>query len=170
MASRSSSLGAPSCAASNRPPPARLNRSPTSASLKEAQMVATFSSTGRDTFVGSPHSRIDGPAKVTGLAKYAGEFSAPDLAHGTVVSSAIAKGRIQAIDIADAEAVPGVIKVFTHENRPRTAWLNYNYQDAVAPPARPSGRSTTTGSTTAASPSPWWWRRISRRRASPRRW
>ncbi|WP_336489342.1 xanthine dehydrogenase family protein molybdopterin-binding subunit [Methylobacterium nigriterrae] len=100
-------------------------------------MVATFSSTGRDTFVGSPRSRVDGPAKVTGLAKYAGEFAAPDLAHGTVVSSDIAKGRIRAIDTADAEAVPGVIKVFTHENRPRTAWLNYNYQDAVAPPGSP---------------------------------
>ncbi|GJE45706.1 xanthine dehydrogenase family protein molybdopterin-binding subunit [Methylobacterium soli] len=100
-------------------------------------MVATFSSTGKDTFVGSPRSRVDGPAKVTGLAKYAGEFAAPDLAHGYVVSSAIAKGRIKAIDTAAAEAVPGVVKVFTHENRPRTAWLNYNYQDAVAPPGAP---------------------------------
>jgi len=54
-----------------------------------------------------------------------------------VVSSAIAKGRIRAIDTAEAEAVPGVVKVFTHENRPRTAWLNYNYQDAVAPPGAP---------------------------------
>ena len=65
-------------------------------------MTQTFSSTGRDTFVGSPRSRIDGPAKVTGLAKYAGEFAAPDLAYGVVVSSAIAKGRITAIDSAAA--------------------------------------------------------------------
>ena len=100
-------------------------------------MTATFSSTGRDTFVGSPLSRVDGPAKVTGLAKYAGEFTAPDLAHGYVVSSAVAKGRITAIDTAAAEAVPGVVAVFTHENRPRTAWLDYNYQDAVAPPGSP---------------------------------
>ena len=54
----------------------------------------TFSSTGRDTFVGSPRSRIDGPAKVTGLAQYAGEFAAPDLAYGVAVSSAVATGRI----------------------------------------------------------------------------
>ncbi|GJE58353.1 xanthine dehydrogenase family protein molybdopterin-binding subunit [Methylobacterium trifolii] len=100
-------------------------------------MTQTFSSTGRDTFVGRPHSRVDGPAKATGLAKYAGEFNAPDLSHGYVVSSAIAKGRIVAIDTAAAEAVPGVIRVFTHENRPRTAWLDYNYQDAVAPPGSP---------------------------------
>ena len=100
-------------------------------------MTQTFSSTGRDTFVGSPRSRIDGPAKVTGLAKYAGEFAAPDLAYGYVVSSAIAKGRIVAIDSAKAEAVPGVLKVLTHENRPRTAWRDKNFQDQVAPPGSP---------------------------------
>jgi len=100
-------------------------------------MTQTFSSTGRDTFVGSPRSRIDGPAKVTGLAKYAGEFAAPDLAYGYVVSSAIAKGRIVAIDSGQAEAVPGVLKVITHENRPRTAWRDKNFQDQVAPPGSP---------------------------------
>ncbi|RVU12592.1 xanthine dehydrogenase family protein molybdopterin-binding subunit [Methylobacterium oryzihabitans] len=87
--------------------------------------------------VGSARSRVDGPAKVTGAAKYAGEFTAPDLAHGYVVSSAITKGRITAIDAEAALAVPGVIKVFTHENRPRTAWLDYNYRDQVAPPGSP---------------------------------
>ncbi len=97
----------------------------------------TFSSTGRDTFVGSPRSRIDGPAKVTGLAKYAGEFAAPDLAYGFVVSSSIAKGRITGIDSAEAEAVPGVLTVLTHENRPRTAWRDKNFQDQVAPPGSP---------------------------------
>ncbi|MGT2486390.1 xanthine dehydrogenase family protein molybdopterin-binding subunit [Methylobacterium oryzae CBMB20] len=100
-------------------------------------MTQTFSSTGRDTFVGSPRSRIDGPAKVTGLAKYAGEFAAPDLAYGVVVSSSIAKGRITAIDAAEAEAVPSVLKVLTHENRPRTAWRDKNFQDQVAPPGSP---------------------------------
>ena len=100
-------------------------------------MVTTISTTGTDTFVGTPRSRVDGPAKVTGLAKYAGEFAAADLAHGYVVSGGIAKGKITAIDTAEAEAVPGVIKVFTHENRPRTAWLDYNYRDAVAPPGSP---------------------------------
>ncbi|MCJ2019254.1 xanthine dehydrogenase family protein molybdopterin-binding subunit [Methylobacterium sp. E-065] len=97
----------------------------------------TFSSTGRDTFVGTPRSRIDGPAKVTGLAKYAGEFAAPGLAYGYVVSSAIAKGRIMSIDATKAEAVPGVLKVLTHENRPRTAWRDKNFQDQVAPPGSP---------------------------------
>lgn len=87
--------------------------------------------------VGTAQSRLDGPAKVTGTAKYAAEFKAADLAYGVVVSSAITRGRISAIDAAAALAVPGVIQVFTHENRPRTAWLDYNYRDQVAPPGSP---------------------------------
>jgi xanthine dehydrogenase YagR molybdenum-binding subunit len=87
--------------------------------------------------VGSPRSRVDGPAKVTGAAPYAAEFDAPDLVFGYVMSSAVAKGRIARIDTAAAEAVPGVLKVYTHENRPRTAWLDYNYKDQVAPPGDP---------------------------------
>jgi xanthine dehydrogenase YagR molybdenum-binding subunit len=78
-----------------------------------------------------------GPAKVTGLAKYAGEFAAPDLAYGVVVSSAIAKGSVRGIDASAAEAVPGVIKVITHENRPATSDNPEDYQDAVAPPGAP---------------------------------
>ena len=62
-------------------------------------------------YLGKPTSRIDGHAKVTGLAKYAAEYNVPGLAHGFVVSSAIAKGRIKRIDTADALSVDGVLDV-----------------------------------------------------------
>ena len=87
--------------------------------------------------IGLPRSRIDGPAKVTGAATYAGEFTAPTLLHGAVVSSAIARGRITAIDDTAARALPGVVAVITHLNRPRTAWRNAPYRDEVAPPGTP---------------------------------
>jgi xanthine dehydrogenase YagR molybdenum-binding subunit len=90
-----------------------------------------------DLHVGSPRSRVDGPAKVTGTATYAAEFAAPDLLYAYIVESAVARGRISAIDSAAAEAVPGVLKVFTHENRPKTAWFTYKYQDQVGPPGSP---------------------------------
>ena len=86
------------------------------------------------TLVGTPQRRVDGRAKVTGAATYAGEFSAPDLAHGYVVCSSIAKGRITGIDATAAMAVPGVRQVFTHENRTGMAWLEHNWQDQVGPP------------------------------------
>ena len=87
--------------------------------------------------VGSPRSRVDGPAKVTGAAQYAGEFTAAGLLHGYVVSGTIAKGRIRSVDTSAALAVPGVIQVFTHENRPSAAWFDYKYHDEVGPPGSP---------------------------------
>ena len=71
--------------------------------------------------IGKPVSRVEGPAKVTGQAKYAAEFNVPGLAHGFVVSSKIAKGRIKSINRSAALAVPGVIEVFAHDNRPSVA-------------------------------------------------
>jgi xanthine dehydrogenase YagR molybdenum-binding subunit len=88
-------------------------------------------------YIGQPQSRVDGRAKVTGSAKYAGEYSAPDLAYGYVVSSTIARGRITTIDTAVARQIPGVIHVFTHENRPGVARTNRSYQDETAPPGAP---------------------------------
>ncbi|MBG0795213.1 xanthine dehydrogenase family protein molybdopterin-binding subunit [Methylocystis sp. H62] len=87
--------------------------------------------------IGKPVSRIDGPAKVTGRAKYAAEFSAPGLAYGVVVSSVVAKGRIISIDRSAALAVPGVIEVFAHDNRPSLPSSHEKYTDQVAAPGSP---------------------------------
>src|ERR671929_758614 len=86
---------------------------------------------------GRPTDRVDGRAKVTGTAKYAAEYNVPGLAHGVVVSSAIAKGRIKRIHVEEALAVDGVIDVFTHEHRPELASSDEKYNDEVAPPGSP---------------------------------
>jgi xanthine dehydrogenase YagR molybdenum-binding subunit len=88
-------------------------------------------------YLGKPTSRVDGRAKVTGTAKYAAEYNAPGLAHGFVVSSAIAKGRIKRIHTADALSVDGVLEVFTHEHRPKLASSHEKYTDEVAPSGSP---------------------------------
>ena len=72
-------------------------------------------------YIGTATSRVDGPAKVTGKAKYAGEFNASDLAYASVVESTIAKGRIIRVDTSQALRVEGVLDVLTHEDRPRMA-------------------------------------------------
>src|SRR5688500_12127337 len=87
--------------------------------------------------IGSPVSRVDGPAKVTGAAKYAAEHHVEGLVYAYVVSGIPAAGAVARIDAKDALAVPGVLKVFTHENRPKTAYLNRSWQDEVAPPGAP---------------------------------
>jgi xanthine dehydrogenase YagR molybdenum-binding subunit len=88
-------------------------------------------------YIGTPTSRIDGLAKVTGAAKYAGEFNTTGLAYGSVVESTIPKGRIAHIDTSDALRVDGVLDVLTHKNRPRMAGASGAYKDDVAPEGAP---------------------------------
>ena len=84
-------------------------------------------------YIGASVSRVDGHAKVTSAAKYAGEFNIDNVAHGYVVVSTIPKGRIKRIDTRDALRVDGVIDVLTHENRPPMAGTTQAYKDDVAP-------------------------------------
>jgi xanthine dehydrogenase YagR molybdenum-binding subunit len=88
-------------------------------------------------YIGTSQSRIDGVAKVTGAAKYAAEFSAPGLVHGSIVAATIAKGRITRIDADAAKRVKGVIDVITHRNRPPMADNDQAYKDDVAPLGSP---------------------------------
>lgn len=72
-------------------------------------------------YIGKPQSRVDGKLKVTGAAKYAAENNVPNMLYGFIVSSHVAKGRITKFNLEKAESVQGVVKIYTHENRPRTA-------------------------------------------------
>jgi xanthine dehydrogenase YagR molybdenum-binding subunit len=84
-------------------------------------------------YIGTPTSRVDGRVKVTGEAKYAGEFNVANLAYGFVVESTIPKGRIKGIDFGEAMKVGGVIAVLTHKNRPPLAAKDSAWKDDVAP-------------------------------------
>jgi len=87
--------------------------------------------------IGKPVSRLEGRSKVTGAAKYAGEYHVPGLLYGYVVNSTITKGKIVNIDTSPAKELDGVIEVFTHENRPSLAWFDMQYSDMDAPPGSP---------------------------------
>src|ERR1700761_6749517 len=66
--------------------------------------------------VGAAVTRIDGPLKVTGKARYAVDHPTANIAYGFPVSSAIAKGCIRRIDTSVAERMPGVITILHHGN------------------------------------------------------
>ena len=68
--------------------------------------------------VGKPVDRIDGPLKTTGTANYAHDRHdvVANQAHGYIVGSAIAKGRIASMDLTAARAAPGVITIVTADN------------------------------------------------------
>jgi xanthine dehydrogenase YagR molybdenum-binding subunit len=84
-------------------------------------------------YVGEPISRVDGRAKVTGQATYAGEPTVANLVYGSVVSSTITKGTIRKIDTTEALAVPGVLEVLTHENSPLPASKRTFVDEAGSP-------------------------------------
>ncbi|MFJ2766621.1 xanthine dehydrogenase family protein molybdopterin-binding subunit [Streptomyces sp. NPDC087300] len=69
--------------------------------------------------VGTAHTRREGVAKVTGEARYAGEVPHAELAHGWVVLSTVARGRIVAVEDGPVRKLPGVIQVLHHGNAPR---------------------------------------------------
>src|SRR3990170_6618488 len=78
--------------------------------------------------VGQPVDRIDGPLKTTGTAPYA--YDRHDVvanqAHGYIVGSAIAKGRIVSMDLTAAKAAPGVIAIITAQNAGKLGKGNFN--------------------------------------------
>lgn len=66
--------------------------------------------------IGRSVTRIDGPLKVSGVARYSSDFDFPGLLHAVPVCAKLASGTIDMIDTRAAAAMPGVRKIYTHEN------------------------------------------------------
>ena len=62
--------------------------------------------------MGQPVPRYDAVAKVTGRARYAADVPLANPAFAYLVTSAIAKGRVDSFDLTDARKVRGVIEPF----------------------------------------------------------
>jgi xanthine dehydrogenase YagR molybdenum-binding subunit len=63
------------------------------------------------TLIGKRVSRVDGPEKVSGRAKYTYDVHRPGMLYGKVVRSPHAHAKVTAIDTTAAEKMPGVIAV-----------------------------------------------------------
>src|SRR6201999_1432953 len=66
--------------------------------------------------MGQPVPRYDAVAKVTGKAEYAADTRLNRPAYAYLVTSSIARGRIDGFDLAAARQVRGLIDIVTHEN------------------------------------------------------
>jgi xanthine dehydrogenase YagR molybdenum-binding subunit len=66
--------------------------------------------------MGQPVPRYDAVAKVTGRADYAADVPLANPAFAYLVTSSIAKGRIDSFDLSEARGMRGVIDIVTHEN------------------------------------------------------
>ena len=84
------------------------------------------------TSIGEAVIRVDGPAKVTGKAKFTAEYNPEKVACGVIVTSQIANGTILRMDTVAAEHAPGVVTILTPFNTPK---LPDGGKAAVKPPA-----------------------------------
>ncbi|WP_406328055.1 xanthine dehydrogenase family protein molybdopterin-binding subunit [Streptomyces sp. NBC_00203] len=94
-------------------------------------MTTSTETTAVTRAVGTAHTRVEGLAKVTGAARYAGEVPDPELAHGWMVLSTVARGRVRAVEDAPVLGMPGVLTVLHHGNAPR---LDGNYMNPFGLP------------------------------------
>ncbi|MFE3636687.1 xanthine dehydrogenase family protein molybdopterin-binding subunit [Streptomyces sp. NPDC059168] len=85
--------------------------------------------------VGTAHTRVEGRDKVTGAARYSGEIPFAGLAHGWLVLSTVARGRVRALDTEAVLDMPGVVAVLDHRNAPR---LNTDYIGMLGTPPDPT--------------------------------
>ncbi len=69
-------------------------------------------------YVGQSIPIEDGPAKASGQIKYTGDMVLDGMVYAQLVFSPVPHGRIKNIDISEAMAVPGVIKIYTYANTP----------------------------------------------------
>ncbi|HJT82523.1 MAG TPA: xanthine dehydrogenase family protein molybdopterin-binding subunit [Chthoniobacterales bacterium] len=66
--------------------------------------------------IGKPQIRVDGPVKVTGQAMYATDHHFPGMLYAVPVEATIANGKIEKLDAATAEKMPGVRAIFHRAN------------------------------------------------------
>ena len=78
--------------------------------------------------MGQPIQRYEAVGKVTGAPIYADDIPVGKPLYAYFLTSGIAKGTITAIDTSVAEALPGVVKVYTHHNPPAREKVGY-FQD-----------------------------------------
>ncbi len=69
-------------------------------------------------YVGGSYPVHDVAQKVTGELVYGSDFSVPGMLHAKLILSSIPHGMVKRIDASRAEALPGVVKVFSHKNAP----------------------------------------------------
>src|SRR5205809_4574276 len=68
----------------------------------------TWPEAGKRTFIGKRISRVDGPLKSSGRAKYTYDIVRPGMLYGKVLRSPYAHARVVSIDTSAAEKMPGV--------------------------------------------------------------
>ena len=73
----------------------------------------------KPTYISSHHTRIDGPLKVTGAAKYPSDVQPEGWLYGMILRSKWAKAKVTRINLDKALKVPGMVDAMEDVNRTR---------------------------------------------------
>ena len=87
----------------------------------------------RGAATGTPVDRIDGRLKVSGAAQYAADTNLQHAAYAVFVTSTIARGKIRAVDTAEAQQIAGILRIYTHENTPRLTQPPPEFEKGIVP-------------------------------------
>jgi xanthine dehydrogenase YagR molybdenum-binding subunit len=76
--------------------------------------------------------RIDAHDKVRGAVRYAADDARSELAHAMLAVATIGRGRVHAIDLAAARAIPGVLLILTHDDLADLKSPGYLFHDGYS--------------------------------------
>ncbi|OQY85048.1 MAG: aldehyde oxidoreductase [Chloroflexi bacterium UTCFX4] len=79
--------------------------------------------------IGKPLPRPDAIAKATGAAKYTDDYAFPDMLWGATLRAKFPHAKILKLDVAQAQALPGVRAVLTHHDVPGSKNHGLIYND-----------------------------------------
>ncbi|WP_203725017.1 molybdopterin cofactor-binding domain-containing protein [Streptomyces sp. SID13588] len=85
--------------------------------------------------VGADVPSADGPAIVTGAARFTLDIEVADVLHMKLVRSTVPHARVLGVDASRALSVPGVVAVFTHEDAPDVLYSSARHQKTSTDPA-----------------------------------
>lgn len=94
-------------------------------------------STTNFTYIGKNIPRRDGVDKVTGKGLFTSDIRLPGMLHTKILRSPLAHARIVSIDTSEAEALPGVRGVVTHENTSKNLYNGAAPMYTTTPGASP---------------------------------
>lgn len=86
-----------------------------------------------NSIIGTSAKRWDAIAKVTGKAKFTGDYSVKNAYYGKILRSTIAHGYVKEYDIEEAKQMPGVIKILLPQDVPQNLFPTAGHPYSLDP-------------------------------------
>lgn len=82
-------------------------------------------------YIGKSIARHDVREKATGQIKYVGDMKLDRMLYSKLLLSEVAHANIVRIDVSRAEALPGVVRVFTHKDVPKNYYNSHKWYKGI---------------------------------------